>query len=218
MIENFINNITSGNKKSADASFSNLIMTKVNTVLDIKRIELTSDIFNKQENIKEAREEGSPFRVEFMYYDKDGRKHYGKYESYADEDSYAEMEFEREFKKNYPKLKANNVKFNMKPSNWKHNKGFTMDESLTESADDAYNSALEQEMTNPRFVTSQQIINANLTPQQSQCLEELIMDWHISGGNLQTLLRGFYQKVYVSGNNPANPVVQKALAFVLDKL
>ena len=139
MIENFLNKLTSDNTENVDASFNNIIMTKVNTVLDIKRIELTSDIFNKQKRV-------------------------------------------------------------------------------TESADDAYKCALEQEQSNPRFVEAQDIIAQGLTPDQAQAFNNMITQWSITGGNLQQLLRGFYQKVYVSGNNLANPRMHKALAFVLDKL
>lgn len=139
MIENFINNISSGDSEKTNVSFNKLIMSKVNTVLDIKRIELTSDIFNKQKVV-------------------------------------------------------------------------------TESADDAYKCALEQEQSNPRFVQAQGTIASGLTPNQTEIFNSLITQWSISGGNLQQILRGFYQKVYVSGNNPANPVMQKALAYVLDKL
>jgi len=140
MIENFINTVSNGDTSTMDASFKNLIMTKVNTVLDIKRIELTSDIFNKQQT------------------------------------------------------------------------------KIAESADDAYKSAFEQEQSNPRFVTAHQIIHAGLTPEQMEIHNQLIADWHINGGNIQKIMRGFYQKVYTSGNNTANPVMQKALSYILDKI
>jgi len=144
MIENFINSISSGDSEKTDVSFNKLIMSKINTVLDIKRIELTSDIFNKQQT--------------------------------------------------------------------------KISESLSESVDCAYKSALEQEQSNPRFVQAQATIACGLTPNQTEIFNGLINQWSITGGNLQQILRGFYQKVYVSGNNPANPVMQKALAYVLDKL
>jgi len=139
MIENFLNNLASDNTEKTDSSFNNLIMTKVNTVLDISRIELTSDIFNKQK-------------------------------------------------------------------------------SVSESADDAYKCALAQEQSNPRFVESQDIIAQGLTPTQAQAFDSMISQWVITGGNLQQLLRNFYQKLLLSGNNISNPRMQKALAFVLDKL
>jgi hypothetical protein len=140
MIENFINTVSNGDTSTMDTSFKNLIMTKVNTVLDIKRIELTSDIFNKQKNV------------------------------------------------------------------------------VAESADDAYKSTYEQEQSNPRFVEAHKIIHAGLTPEQMQIHNELLANWNVNGGNIQKIMRNFYQKVYTSGNNPANPRMQKALAYVLDKL
>lgn len=43
----FINAIASGDSAVANESFSKILRTKVNTALDIKRISITTDIFNK---------------------------------------------------------------------------------------------------------------------------------------------------------------------------
>jgi hypothetical protein len=46
-IQNIINFVSNNDTKNANLAFSNVIKEKVNTVLDIKKIELTSRIFDK---------------------------------------------------------------------------------------------------------------------------------------------------------------------------
>jgi len=43
-----IQNIVSGDAKATDASFNALIQDKARTILDIKKVEMTADIYNKQ--------------------------------------------------------------------------------------------------------------------------------------------------------------------------
>jgi len=47
MIKSFIQHISEGNNDAMDASLKTLIMTRVNTALDIKRIELASTVYNE---------------------------------------------------------------------------------------------------------------------------------------------------------------------------
>lgn len=209
MIENFVDTLSGSDSSITDTAFNNLIMSKVNTVLDIKRVELTSDIFNKQ--VIPAKISESTLSRSSMI------------KLYND---HAEARGDIKPIKANTNLTTNQISDMLKKisddsDSWTdmpHGKKKNESTKISESADDAYKSALEQEMSNPRFVASQQTIAAGLTPVQAQVLNELIMNWHISGGNLQQLLRGFYQKVYLSDNNTANPVMQKALAYVLDKL
>jgi len=51
MIKSFIQHITEDNKSAIDFTLNNIIMSKVNTVLDIKRVEIASTVYN--ESIKE---------------------------------------------------------------------------------------------------------------------------------------------------------------------
>jgi len=44
-----IQNIISGNTKATDAAFNSLIQDKARTILDIKKVEMTADIYNKKE-------------------------------------------------------------------------------------------------------------------------------------------------------------------------
>jgi hypothetical protein len=44
-----IQNIVSGDSKAADAAFNALIQDKARTILDIKKVEMTADIYNKSE-------------------------------------------------------------------------------------------------------------------------------------------------------------------------
>lgn len=257
MIENFLNKLTSDNTENVDASFNNIIMTKVNTVLDIKRIELTSDIFNKQKRVTESADDF----VSKGIFTQDGKKIEGmrssklflcgvtkddalvelswkEYSNLKVKDTSSEFAQDKFYRILLKQVKQFNkqVDFNTwakkgTPSfedkvnyilgldpNIKYSKSQGLKESLTESADDAYKCALEQEQSNPRFVEAQDIIAQGLTPDQAQAINNMITQWSITGENLQQLLRGFYQKVYVSGNNLANPRMHKALAFVLDKL
>lgn len=43
-----IQNIVSGNSEAADAAFNRLIQDKAQTVLDIKKVEMTSNIYNTE--------------------------------------------------------------------------------------------------------------------------------------------------------------------------
>ena len=42
-----IQNILDGDKVSADAAFNELLQDKVHAVLDIKKVELTADVYNQ---------------------------------------------------------------------------------------------------------------------------------------------------------------------------
>jgi hypothetical protein len=44
-----IQNIIDGNVKASDTAFNALIQDKARTILDIKKVEMTADIYNKQE-------------------------------------------------------------------------------------------------------------------------------------------------------------------------
>jgi len=44
-----IQNIVSGDTKASDATFNALIQDKARTILDIKKVEMTADIYNKKE-------------------------------------------------------------------------------------------------------------------------------------------------------------------------
>lgn len=45
-----IQNIIKGKAKESDASFNALIQDKARTILDIKKVEMTADIYNKKKN------------------------------------------------------------------------------------------------------------------------------------------------------------------------
>lgn len=42
----FIDSLLSGQKETSDLTFSSMMRDKVQTILDIKRVELTSNIYN----------------------------------------------------------------------------------------------------------------------------------------------------------------------------
>ena len=44
-----IQNIMDGNEKASDTAFNTLMQDKARTILDIKKVEMTADIYNKQE-------------------------------------------------------------------------------------------------------------------------------------------------------------------------
>jgi hypothetical protein len=50
----FIDSMMSGEKTTSDSLFSNLIRDKVRTVLDIKKVELSANIYNASQPQSEA--------------------------------------------------------------------------------------------------------------------------------------------------------------------
>lgn len=54
MIKNLIQLITEGDAAAIDAAFNTLLMSKVNTTLDIKRVELASNLYTTEEVVNES--------------------------------------------------------------------------------------------------------------------------------------------------------------------